>query len=73
MNEQISFSLSDEVAPYFVSPHIKSLCALIDAKASRGLKYNDLKEDLMKALNNANYIPSEETIYRRAYEFARYY
>ena len=76
MTEQLSFCLADEVAPYFNNTHISSLCALIDEKAQSGLKYNDLKEQLLIALQNAVDLthPSNSfNIYRRAYEFARYY
>jgi hypothetical protein len=76
MNEQISFSLSDEVAPYFNSDHITELCHLIDLKASQGKKYRDFKELLLARLQAAVDLtnPSDDiNIYRRAYEFAKYY
>jgi hypothetical protein len=74
--EQISFSLSDEVAPYFQHQIIKDLCSLIDKKAAQGMKYNDLKEQLLRHLENAvdlNNQANSFNIYRRAYEFAKYY
>lgn len=76
MNEQISFSLSDEVAPYFNNAYITQLCTLIDTKQNKGLKYSDLKEMLLTAIQNAVDLNGHGTqfdIYRRAYEFARYY
>jgi hypothetical protein len=76
MNDQISWSLSDEVAPYFEQPHIKDYCHLIDELASKGRKYQDLKKRLLEWLEEAvdlyNY-DDEYNIYRRAYEFAKYY
>jgi hypothetical protein len=76
MNNQLSWSLTDEVAPFFQHACISSLCTLIDEKASKGLKYNDLKEQLLTWIQSAvdlnNQAPQFD-IYRRAYEFARYY
>jgi hypothetical protein len=73
---QLSWCLSDEVAPYFNSKPIQDLCRLIDEKASRGLKYNDLKAQLLTWLSSAvdlNHPADSFNIYRRAYEFAKYY
>jgi hypothetical protein len=78
MSDQLSWSLSDEVAPYFVSSYIKDLCALIDEKATKGLKYQDLKQQLLNVIypyaENKGTLPElESIIYNRAYEFAKYY
>jgi hypothetical protein len=69
---QLSWCLSDEVAPYFNSKPIHDLCLLIDEKASKGLKYNDLKAQLLKRLEGTKPGGSPE-IYNRACEFAKYY
>lgn len=74
--DQLSFCLMDEVAPYFNSEPITHLCALIDEKAQNGLKYNDLKQQLLTFLSSAADLnnPSDSyNIYRKAYEFAKYY
>lgn len=76
MDNQLSWSLTDEVAPYFNSEAISNLCILIDEKANTGLKYNDLKQQLLTWLSSAadlNNPADSFNIYRRAYEFARYY
>lgn len=76
MSDQLSFCLADEVAPYFNNDTITALCALIDEKANKGLKYQDLKEMLLTRLQSAvdlNHPASSFNIYRRAYEFAKYY
>lgn len=73
---QLSWCLSDEVAPIFNNSHISSLCALIDEKMAKGMKYQDLKEMLLHALQNAvdlNHPADSFNIYRKAYEFAKYY
>ena len=73
---QLSWSLIDEVAPYFNSKPITTLCTLIDEKANRGLKYNDLKAQLLTWISSAvdlNHPADRFNIYRRAYEFAKYY
>lgn len=76
MTDQLSWSLSDEVAPYFNNASISGLCTLIDEKANKGLKYNDLKQQLLTWLSASadlsNQAPQFD-IYRRAYEFAKYY
>jgi hypothetical protein len=72
MNEQLSFSLSDEVAPYFNSTAITALCSLIDEKQSKGLKYQDLKQQLQQLMKKIQ-IPNEPIIYTRTTEFVRYY
>jgi hypothetical protein len=69
--DQLSFSLSDEVAPYFSSAYIKDLCSLIDEKAAKGLMYNDLKELLLSRLV-PDLAPSPE-IFNRCHEFTKYY
>jgi hypothetical protein len=71
MSDQLSWFLSDEVAPYFNNEFISSLCNLIDEKAVKGLKYQDLKQMLLDRL--VPYLEADNTIYNRAYEFARYY
>lgn len=74
--DQLAWSLTDEVAPYFESNFIKGLCTLIDEKANSGLKYNDLKQQLLDCLapyTEENTFHPEIMIYNRAYEFARYY
>jgi hypothetical protein len=68
--EQLSFNLTDEVAPYYPEP-IKSLCYLIDSKVAEGKKVNDLKEQLLKGMHM--YPPKQEELYNRTLEFARYY
>lgn len=76
INEQISFSLQDEVAPYFDNVHIASLCRIIDQKQSKGLRYGDLKEILLKSLEKSVDLNNpEDTLnpHRRAYEFAKYF
>lgn len=76
MNEQMSFCLMDEVAPYFNSEPIRGLCALIDTKANEGKKYNDLKQQLLTWLESSvdlNHPSNTYNINRRAYEFAKYY
>jgi hypothetical protein len=74
MNEQISWSLSDEVAPHF--PHLGYLCTLIDTKQQKGYRYKDLLIALLKRMEahvDLNNQAPQFDIYRRAYEFARYY
>lgn len=76
MSGQLSFCLVDEVAPYFNSEVITALCTLIDEKAYKGMKYQDLKEMLLTRLQSAvdlNHPADSFNIYRRAYEFAKYY
>jgi hypothetical protein len=76
MNNQLSFSLSDEVAPYFDNEIISSLCVLIDKKQQKGLKYDDLRMMLLSRIQKVVDLenPDDEyNIYRRAYEFVRYY
>jgi hypothetical protein len=74
--DQLSWCLMDEVAPHFEQDTIQGLCALIDSKASKGLKYNDLKEQLLTFIASAvdlNNQSNAYNIYRHAYEFAKYY
>ena len=74
--DQLSWCLSDEVAPIFNNDYISSLCALIDEKALKGLKYQDLKETLLTRLQSAvdlNNPADQFNVYRKAYEFAKYY
>jgi hypothetical protein len=76
MNKQISFCLSDEVAPYFNSEIITHYCKLIDEKKSKGLAYGDLKEQLLEWITGLYDldIPFDSyNVYRKAYEFAKYY
>jgi hypothetical protein len=75
-NNQLSFYLVDEVAPYFDRYIIKDLCVLIDLKARQGVKYNDLKAQLLQFIRSEvdlNNPADSFNIYRRAYEFAKYY
>jgi hypothetical protein len=74
--DQLSFSLTDEVAPYFDNEIISSLCVLIDKKQQKGLKYDDLRMMLLSRIQKAVDLenPADEyNIYRKAYEFAKYY
>jgi hypothetical protein len=76
MNQQISFCLVDEVAPYFNNDTITALCTLIDKKQQKGLKYQDLKIILLSKLQKAVDLdnPNDEyNIYRRAFEFTKHY
>lgn len=76
MYEQLSFSLSDEVAPVFNNERITNLCKLIDQKANSGRKYNDLKEQLLTwiaASADLNNQSPQFDIYRKVYEFVKYY
>jgi hypothetical protein len=76
MSDQLSWCLSDEVAPHFNSAVISSLCLLIDEKANAGMKYNDLKEQLLTFISSSVDLSNQANsfnVYRRAYEFARYY
>ena len=76
MANQLSWSLTDEVAPLFEASCIKSLCTLIDEKANTGLKYNDLKEQLLHFISSIIPLNDPDDFwnpYRRAYEFAKYY
>lgn len=73
---QLSWSLSDEVAPLFKSEPISHICRLIDEKANKGYKYNDLKQQLLTWLGSAvdlNNQASQYDVYRKAYEFTKYY
>jgi hypothetical protein len=73
---QLSWCLMDEVAPHFNSEAITSLCQLIDEKANSGLKYNDLKMQLLTWIESAvdlNNQSNSFNLYRKAYEFAKYY
>ena len=76
MMNQLAWCLSDEVAPLFNSDPITHICSLIDEKAQKGYKYNDLKQQLLTWLQTAvdltNQAPQFD-VYRKAYEFARYY
>ncbi len=74
--EQLSFCLADEVAPYFQHQCIIDYCHLIDEKATKGLKYHDLKKQLLQWMEDAvdlNNQADSFNIYRRSYEFAKYY
>jgi hypothetical protein len=76
MSDQLSFCLADEVAPHFNNETITALCTLIDEKACKGMKYQDLKEMLLTRLQSAVDLNNRAdcfNIYRRAYEFAKYY
>lgn len=70
-NQQLSFSLVDEVAPLFPYESIRILCHLIDEKANKGLKYNDLKQQLLSHL--ASKVDLADTNQRNAYQFAKHY
>lgn len=73
---QLSWSLSDEVAPLFNAKHIEGLCILIDEKANKGLKYNDLKEQLLNHISSIVPLNDPDDYwnpFRRAYEFTKYY
>lgn len=75
-DNQLSWCLSDEVAPIFNSEKITHICALIDEKAARGLRYQDLKETLLTWLTasvDLNNPADSINVYRKAYEFAKYY
>jgi hypothetical protein len=77
MSSQLSWSLTDEVAPFFDgNPYICTMCYLIDEKVSTGYKCNDLKERLVHYISsrydlNADDMKGDQI--RRAYEFAKYY
>jgi hypothetical protein len=76
MTEQLSFSLSDEVAPYFENETITALCKLIDQKQKKGLRYDDLKIMLLSKISKAvdlENLDDAYNVHRRAYEFAQYY
>jgi hypothetical protein len=76
MMDQLSWCLSDEVAPLFNSEPIAHICTLIDEKAVKGYKYNDLKQQLLTWLESSvdlnNQAPQYD-VYRKAYEFTKYY
>jgi hypothetical protein len=74
--EQLSWCLMDEVAPHFPQEVIQGLCALIDEKAAKGMKYSDLKEQLLVFISSAvdlSHPANSFNVYRKAYEFAKYY
>jgi hypothetical protein len=73
MGEQLSFSLVDEVAPYFENETIAALCKLIDQKQKKGLRYDDLKIMLLSKISKVVDLESAEEVHRRAYEFAKHY
>ena len=74
---QLSWSLSDEVAPFFnENPYIQTMCQLIDEKTSSGMKCSDLKQRLVDYISSrydmeADGMKGDQI--RRAYEFAKYY
>jgi hypothetical protein len=69
--KQLSFSLSDEVAPHFNSETITALCTLIDKKQQKGLKYDDLKIMLLSKISKVVNLDHPE--YRTAYDFVKYF
>jgi hypothetical protein len=74
--EQLSWCLMDEVAPHFQQEAILGLCKLIDEKAAKGMKYNDLKEQLLTFISShvdLNNPDNSLNAYRYAYEFVKYY
>lgn len=76
MSDQLSFCLVDEVAPHFENETILALCKLIDQKQKKGLRYDDLKIMLLSKIQKAVDLENaadDHNIYRRAYEFAKYY
>jgi hypothetical protein len=76
MNNQLTWSLTDEVAPFFDNPFIATLCHLIDEKTATGYKCNDLKQHLLEYISSRYDLEAPDMTgdqVRRAYEFARYY
>jgi hypothetical protein len=76
MNEQLSFSLSDEVAPLFNDETLKGLCKLIDQKQRKGLRYDDLKIMLLSKISKVVDLDHPEYQYskfHRAYNFVKYF
>jgi hypothetical protein len=76
MNEQLSWSLTDEVAPFFDNPYIATLCHLIDEKIATGYKCGDLKQRLLDYISSRYDLEAPDTTgdqIRRAYEFTKYY
>lgn len=77
MGNQLSWSLTDEVAPYFdENPYIHTMCYLIDEKVATGRKCNDLKTRLVEYISSRYDLTADDMKgdqIRRAYEFLKYY
>jgi hypothetical protein len=68
---QLSFSLSDQVAPLFSRPIIKDYCTLIDEKVAQGKVYHDLKGQLLHLIRQS--VDLTQPRFQEAYDFVKNY